>query len=244
MSTTHPGSTDATRLRAALQDGTTPARLQTALLAGTRPHPSFVDVLIERCAVEPDLFVRDTLTWALTCHDTSLTVPRLLREAVAGSSQAQSQALHTLSKVGDSRGWSVITPALLRDPDPEVARTAWRVAVRLVPAGEHEQLAEDLCSQLGRGDEWTHRSLSQALAALGDAAAAPLRVSASDPDPAVATHAVVTERLLSHPEQDFDVAVVVAEAQRVAAGLDVPLPAAELQPTEHPGGRSPEVQPD
>lgn len=243
MSTTHPRTPDATRLRTALQDGTTPARLQTALLAGTRPDPSFVDVLIERCAVEPDLFVRDTLTWALTCHDTSVTVPRLLQEAVAGVPQAQSQALHTLSKIGDPRGWSVVTPALLGDPDPEVARTAWRTAVRLVPAGEKTRLAEELCSQLGRGDEWTQRSLSQALVALGDAAVASLRAGTSSPDPAVRTHALVTERLLERPEQGFDVAVVVVEAQRAAA-LAPSEAAAGLLATEGGRGGSPEAQSD
>lgn len=242
MSTTHP-RTAATRLRDALQDGTTPARLQTALLAGTRPDPSYVEVLVERCAVEPDLFVRDTLTWALTCHDTSVTVPRLLREAVGGTPQAQSQALHTLSKIGDSRGWSVITPALLSDPDPEVARTAWRTAVRLVPAGEREQLAQRLCSQLGRGDEWTQRSLSQALVALGDSAVTPLLGRTSDPDPDVRVHALVTQRWIEHPEQGFDVALVVVEAQRVAAS-DAAGPAPDPLPAEPGRGGSSGVQRD
>ncbi len=115
------------------------ARLQAALAAGTHPDPARVGLLVARCAVEPDFFVRDMLTWALTRHPADLTVPLLLAEVTAEVSadgaQARSQALHTLSKVGDPRGWEVVTTELLRDPDAEVARAAWRAAVVLVPAG-------------------------------------------------------------------------------------------------------------
>jgi hypothetical protein len=209
-----------TRLRAALQEMSSSARLKSALAAGTNPDPRFVEVLVDRCAVEPDFFVRDMLTWALTRHSSSETVPRLLDEVRAGSPQARSQALHTLSKIGDPRGWSAITAAVLRAPDEEVARSAWRAAVSLVPAGQEVQLAKELCTQLGRGDLEMQRSLSRAIAALGEATLPILRELASHADTGISRHAIVTERLLHDPEEDFGAAV--AEAQRVAALTNAP----------------------
>ena len=114
-------------LRTALEDPSPSARLHSVLAAGTNPTPADVDVLVERCAVEPDFFVRDMLTWALTRHPASVAVPRLVRELGREVPQARSQALHTLSKIGDRSAWPAVR-ALLRDPDDEVARAAWRTA--------------------------------------------------------------------------------------------------------------------
>ncbi len=122
-------------LRAALRSTDSSQRLQTALAAGTDPRDEYVPVLVERCAIEPDFYVRDMLTWALTRHPAELTVPLLLGEVLADGSQQRSQALHTLSKIRDPRGWQVITESLLRDPDDDVVRAAWRTAVVLVPSG-------------------------------------------------------------------------------------------------------------
>ena len=72
------------RLRAALQAESSSARLHSALVAGTNPDPRFIEILVNRCAVEPDFFVRDMLTWALTRHSSSQTVPRLLDEVRVG----------------------------------------------------------------------------------------------------------------------------------------------------------------
>lgn len=117
------------RLTEALADPASSTRMQTALAAGTRPQAEYVEALVARCAVEPDFSVRDTLTWALTRHPSATTVPLLLTEAREGGDQARSQALHTLSKIGDPAGWAVITDEVLRDPHDEVARSAWRAAV-------------------------------------------------------------------------------------------------------------------
>lgn len=141
-------------------------RLRAALAVGTAPEVRFVEVLVERCAVEPEFFVRDMLTWALTRHPVSVTLPALLREVRSERAQARSQALHTLSKIGDRRAWSAITEAVLSDLDDDVARSAWRAAVVLVPAGEEAGLATALATQLGRGSRETQLSLSRALVAL------------------------------------------------------------------------------
>ena len=70
------------------------------------PHdPGLVDTLVARCAIEPNFYVRDMLTWALTRLPSEITVPRLIAELCSERAQARSQALHTLSKIKDARAW-------------------------------------------------------------------------------------------------------------------------------------------
>ncbi|WIX79384.1 HEAT repeat domain-containing protein [Amycolatopsis carbonis] len=199
----------------ALSAGNSSTRLQAALAAGTDADPGLVETLVARCAVEPDFFVRDMLTWALTRLPAELTVPRLVAELRSGRAQARSQALHTLSKIGDGRVWPEITRSLLRDADDEVARSSWRAAVVLVPEVGKPALAEELAAQLGRGDRNVKLSLSRALVALGDGIEPVLRNALVSIDPVVRAHARATERLLRDPEAAFDPAV--DEAKRVAA---------------------------
>ncbi|RFA17154.1 hypothetical protein B7R22_01075 [Subtercola boreus] len=202
----------ADRLSIALQDESSSNRLASALAAGTRPDPSYVEVLVRRCAVEPDFFVRDMLTWALLRHPTSKTVPRLVYEVGDDGSQARSQALHTLSKIGDPRGWAAISAELLRDPDDDVARSAWRTAAGLVPAGEEAGLAEELCAQLGRGSPETQRSLGRAFATLGEVALPPLEARSADARSGVRIQAAASAALVRDPEANFD--GLLADAER------------------------------
>ncbi|WP_449338037.1 HEAT repeat domain-containing protein [Streptomyces griseus] len=205
----------AVRALRGLEDGRPAVRLRAALAVGTTPDPRFVDKLVERSAVEPDFFVRDMLTWALTRHPVSVTLPRLLGEVHSERASARSQALHTLSKIGDRRAWPAITRALLTDADDEVARSAWRAAVVLVPEEEEFALGALLATQLGRGGPETRLSLSRALIALGDAMASALAAAANDPDPRVRAHALATDRLLRDPDAGFTFAL--EEAKRVVA---------------------------
>ena len=202
-------------LRAALSVADSSSRLQTALAAGTQPDLAFVEVLVERCAIEPDFYVRDMLTWALTRHPAELTVPLLLVEAKSATPQARSQALHSLSKIGDSRGWATVTDAVLRDQHDDVARAAWRAAVVLVPEGEESALAGELALQLGRGDRSVQLSLSRALAALGEHAVEAVAAASTHRDEKVRLHALATERVMRDPDESFEAAVF--EAQRVVA---------------------------
>jgi HEAT repeat protein len=188
-------------------------RLKAAMAVGSNPDPGLLETLVERCAVEPDFFVRDMLSWALTRLPPELTLPRLRRELGSDRTQARSQALHTLSKIGDGRAWAWITRDLLRDADDEVARTAWRVAAALVPEDEKKDLASELVRQLGRGDRAVRLSLSRALVDLGDVIEPALETAAANPDPAVAEHAHATVLLLRDPETGFDAAI--DEAKRV-----------------------------
>jgi hypothetical protein len=97
---------------------------------------------------------------------------------------------------------------LLRDSDDNVAQSAWRAAVVLVPDDEKASLAEELAAQLGRGDRGTQLSLSSALVSLGEVAIEPVlqRARASD-DPGVCAHADATERLLRDPNAGFQHAI-------------------------------------
>ncbi|MEU2575704.1 HEAT repeat domain-containing protein [Streptomyces anulatus] len=207
--------TDAVRALGGLEDDRASVRLRAALAIGSQPDPRFVGTLVERCAVEPEFFVRDMLTWALTRHPVSVTLPQLLREVRSEGTRARSQALHTLSKIGDGRAWPAITRALLTDADDEVARSAWRAAVVLVPEGEEAALAALLATQLGRGGRETRLSLSQALVALGDAMAPAVDAATRAPEPLVRAHALATQRLLREPDAGFTLAV--EEAKRVVA---------------------------
>ncbi|MFE4969024.1 HEAT repeat domain-containing protein [Streptomyces sp. NPDC056660] len=212
--------TDAIRALQGLEDRRSSVRLRAALAVGTAPDPCFVDKLIERCAIEPEFFVRDMLTWALTRHPMSLTLPELLREVRSERAQARSQALHTLSKIGDRQAWPAITRALLSDADDEVARSAWRAAVVLVPGGEESALATELATQLGRGEQETQLSLSQALVALGEVIVPALHAASTVSDPQVRAHALATQRLLRDPDTGFELAI--EEAKRVVALTGAP----------------------
>ncbi|MEV6912058.1 HEAT repeat domain-containing protein [Amycolatopsis sp. NPDC051071] len=196
-----------TRLLDALSAEDSSVRLQVALAAGTHPDPGFLETLMERSAIEPDFFVRDMLVWALTRLSPEITVPRLRAELGSERAQARSQALHTLSKIGDGSVWPAITRSLLHDADDEVARSAWRAAVILVPDGGREELAAELAAQLGRGDRKVQLSLSRALVALGDVIESALLPGLASDNPEVQAHARATELLLRDPDAAFDSAI-------------------------------------
>ncbi|WP_296394363.1 HEAT repeat domain-containing protein [Williamsia sp.] len=214
MTSTHP-SDAAERLRRAFTNPQPSVRLRAALAAGSHPDPSHVSMLIERCATESDFYVRDMLTWALTRHPSQLTVPLLLEELGSVRTQACSQALHTLSKIGDTTTWSAITRHLLQHPDDEVARSAWRAGVVLVPPGSAGELARVLATQLGRGDRDLRLSLSRALVGLGEAARDVVTMVADRGDDTSAEHAIATLRLLDDPDESFDAATF--DARRIIA---------------------------
>ncbi|MGA4691549.1 HEAT repeat domain-containing protein [Rhodococcus sp. AB351] len=211
MRTHHDPST---RLVEALSAADASVRLRAALESGTAADPGMVTALVDRCAVEPDFFVRDMLTWALCRLPAETTVPHLLAELDSDVAQARSQALHTLSKIGDPVAWPKVA-ATLHDKHDEVARSAWRAAIALVPPGSESGLAAALGAELGRGDHDLQLSLGRALAALDEAAVPVLRAATSSPDPRVRAHAEATERIRVDPDSAF--VLSVESAKRVAA---------------------------
>lgn len=219
-------------LRAALEHTDASARLRAAMDAGTRPHDAFIDVLVARCAIEPDFFVRDMLTWALTRHDPALVIAALRPELESPFPQARSQGLHTLSKIGDPTTWSALTPALLHDAESAVARAAWRAAAGLVPDDRRAALATELALHFGRGDIETRRSLSRALVDIGEASRAVIERATESDDEDVRVHALATQALLDDPEAGFEGAV--DEARRIAAIRNAPHAPDASQTTDGP----------
>lgn len=161
-----PSGPDRQRWRALLSDADASVRLKAALQAGAAVDEALLPLLLNRCRVEPDFFVRDTLTWAIIQLPASLTVPQLRDELDSPEAQARSQALHTLSKIGDPRAWEWVYPDLLSAPEEDVARAAWRVATATVPAGREMELAAVLATQFGRGEVDMQQGLARAFSAL------------------------------------------------------------------------------
>jgi HEAT repeat protein len=167
-------------------------RLKAALCAGTFPNPDQIAILVSQCANESDFFVRDTLSWALMRHDQKSVVAQLKFELKSENPQARSQALHTLSKIGDKENYELITRELLLDSDDLVASTAWRSASVLVPEKDKQELIELLISQLGRGDSDIQFGLTRFLCAIGQPIVAPLTRATQSSDEVVRTHAEFT----------------------------------------------------
>jgi HEAT repeat protein len=167
-------------------------RLKAALAAGTYPDLEHIEVLIRQCASEADFFVRDTLSWALMRQERPTVVQCLIPELKSVNPQSRSQALHTLSKIGDKENYSLITTELLLDADDFVASTAWRSASVLVSDADKPALVEILISQLGRGESDTQFGLTRFLCAIGQPIVTPLTLAAQSQDEVVRTHAEFT----------------------------------------------------
>jgi HEAT repeat protein len=177
-------------------------RLKAGLAAGTYPNLEHIEVLIRQCASESDFFVRDTLSWALMRQEREVVMQRLIPELKSENPQSRSQALHTLSKIGDKENYSLITLDLLLDADDFVASTAWRSASVLVADADKPALVEILISQLGRGDSDTQFGLTRFLCAIGEPIVAPLLQAAQSADETVRTQAEFT--LIRYQEMELE----------------------------------------
>ena len=135
-------------------------------------------------------------------HDIGKVVERLKSELNSDNPQAKSQALHTLSKIGDKQFYTLITNEHHFDPLDKVAVTAWRAASVLVPDEEKPALTQVLVSQLGRGDSDLQFDLTRFLCALGDVIIQPLQQLSSSEDENVRLHAAFT--LMRYQEMSIE----------------------------------------
>lgn len=177
-------------------------RLKAALAAGTYPEVEFIEVLISQCAIESDFFVRDTLSWALMRNDVAKVVKRLEAELQSSNPQAKSQAIHTLSKIGDKGNYALITDEMLFDPDDFIASTSWRVASVLVPEDQKSILVKKLITQLGRSDSDIQFGLTRFLCALGECIVEPLTEASKSADETISNQAKFT--LLRYREMQLE----------------------------------------
>ena len=204
-----------TTLADAVTDPRPSVRLRAVMAAGTEARLTDLDVLVERCAVEPDLQVREALTWSLVRLPADAVVPRLVGELGRPEAQARSQALHTLSKIRDGSVYPEVAERL-GDDDPGVRRTAWRAAVLLAPDEERATLARRLARELGQGDRDTRLALSRALVSLGEDVVAPVLADAVERrGEGVRDHVDETEQLLTDP--DAGSALALQRARREMA---------------------------
>ena len=177
-------------------------RLKAALTAGTYPKTEYIKILVSQCAIEKDFFVRDTLSWALMRHEREQVLEHLVPELQSTVPQARSQALHTLSKIGDKNNYPLITTDHLFDPDDVVASTAWRAASVFVPDDQKEFLVKILITQLGRGDGDIQFNLTRILCNIGELIVEPLTHAASSEIEKVRIHAQIT--LMRYRELDIE----------------------------------------
>jgi HEAT repeat protein len=178
-------------------------RFKAALAAGTYPEPRFIEILVSQCAHEPDFFVRDTLSWALMRNDIPAVIERLKIELASANPQGKSQAIHTLSKIGDKKNYVMITDEMLFDDNDLVASTAWRAASVLVPEDEKKALVSKLITQLGRGDSDLQFGLTRFLCAIGDQIVEPLTTAANSDDDVVSNQAKFTLMRYNEMQLDF-----------------------------------------
>ncbi len=189
-------------LKSLLESPDKSVRLQAALAAGAYPEDAYIEVLVAQCAHESDFFVRDTLSWALMRHEIAKVVDRLKPELNSENPQAKSQAIHTLSKIGDKQYYSLITNDHHFDSLDKVAVTAWRAASVLVPDHEKPALTKILVSQLGRGDSDLQFDLTRFICALGDVIVEPLQQASESEKEEVRLHAAFT--LLRYQEMNLE----------------------------------------
>ena len=146
-------------------------RQAAALNVGELADPVAAPGLIARLCSEPDPFVRDTLTWAVTRVAAAAT-PLLLRALTSDDAITRDRALHALSKIADPATVDEIIP-LAADADHVVAAKArWALSrinePRAIPA---------LVVHLGSGDVTSRNGVTRDLAAFG-APAVPALVGA------------------------------------------------------------------
>jgi hypothetical protein len=176
--------------------------MATAMFAGTYPDDEYIEPLIHQCGIDPDFFVRDTLSWALTRQNHELIFKRLTHEIYSVNPQSVSQALHTYTKLNDPAAWPLITKEYLLSEDENIARTAWRAASRFVPDDQKVELANLYMTQLGRGSYELQLQLSKAICVLALENYPGLIEATKSPDEKVRNHALFTMRLQEHPEQE------------------------------------------
>lgn len=134
-------------------------RQRAALALGTLADDAAVPALVARLRDEPDFFVRDTLTWAVTRLGATA---RELVEAMAESDDpaTATQAVHVLSKIASP----LSLPALSRhtgDCDPAVAARSRTAIARIGDPGGIPLLVR----HLGQGDVSAQNQLTTDLAA-------------------------------------------------------------------------------
>lgn len=219
-------------------------RQAAALRVGELAHPASAPGLAARLWSEPDPFVRETLTWAVT-RVADAAVPVLLEALTSTEAVTRERALHVLSKVADPGTVDAMIP-MAGDDDPLVAAKArWALSragdPRAVPA---------LVAHLGTGDDTTRNGVTRDLASFGAPAVPALVCALGSADASVRRHAAETlcfmgpgaedaTDALSRALDDPDGTVRVSAAMAL---LDLRTERAHTALTSRPGTTDPRVR--
>jgi HEAT repeat protein len=171
---------------------------QVAVIAlGERADPATADALVAQLFAEPDFFVRDTLTWAVTRLGASALPAVLAGLDEQRAPEVRTQALHTLSKIADPATVNAIV-TLIDDDEPAVsAKARWALGrigdPRVVP-----QLAD----RLGANTTEVQNALTDVLASFGSGAVPTLVDALGHSDAAVRQHAADVLCHVGHPDAE------------------------------------------
>lgn len=159
-------------------------RQSAALALGKRARATDADALLAQLWVEPDFFVRDTLTWAvLRLSDASL--PGVLSALDGNDDPAvRTQALHVLSKIADPTTTDRILPYLDDENDSVAAKARWALG----RIGDH-RVVPKLTERLGAEQIEVRNALTEVLTSFGSGAVSSLIEKLRDRNPNVRQHA-------------------------------------------------------
>ncbi|WNB84700.1 HEAT repeat domain-containing protein [Cellulomonas sp. ATA003] len=158
-------------------------RQAAALALGELAAPTSALALVTRLWAEPDFFVRETLTWAVTRVAVAAT-PLVVDTLRQPDPALRVQALHVLSKIADPATTDAVLP-LAADDNPDVAAKArWALTrigdPRAIPA---------LAARLGTGDDNSRNGTTRDLASFDRAAVPTLIKALASGEPPARRHA-------------------------------------------------------
>jgi HEAT repeat protein len=149
-------------------------RSRAAVSLGKLADVGTLPILIDALSTEPDLFVREDITWALVRMGDAAVQPliELTRDA---NPAARHNAVHALGKIGDPRALGALIHAL-QDSDMKVQLKA---AFALTQLGD-ARAVEPLVNLLGHEDSEVESAIASALEFFGPFSIEPLIHSLTD----------------------------------------------------------------
>jgi HEAT repeat protein len=151
------------------------ARVAAALHLGKTADVSALDALLQSLAVEPELDIRETITWALVRLGHAAVTP-LIQMLANPDPFVRHHAAHVLGKIGAPESVDPLIQSL-GDSDPTVRMKA---ALSLGQIGDPKAIAF-LIQHLGDADLIVQSTVNTAIEQFGEAAIAPLIDTLHDP---------------------------------------------------------------
>ncbi|GCB51564.1 FOG: HEAT repeat [Streptomyces sp. NL15-2K] len=172
-------------------------RNTAALAIGSQFESGYANELVEALWTEPDFFVRETMTWAVTRLEEATRPAVLAAIEPDRSPEVRVQALHVVSKFANPETVDAVLP-YITDPDEAVARKArWALGrIREPRAVPH------LVALLGDHGLEERNALTDDVAAFGSAAVPSLVEALRSDDQVVRRHAADILCYIGHPDAE------------------------------------------